>query len=269
MHGRAPANISLRSLAAGSQESGARSQKNGNGFAAEAAPTMAVGFVFLPRFQAEVEARLLHPTERPIAVHHRGRVISLCEAAEEAGLKVGIRLPQAQAVCPKAEFVPLVEDRYEPFWKEVLDICVAHFGYVEPREAGEAFFDLNGLKRPEEALTSLQQAITKQTGLTCHVGCGPSKLVAKMGRRHFPRGNRGQAPFSAEVGTGGEEARENGCLSPISEHFLDPLPVTRLWPLDAKIIEHLQALGINTIGLLRRIPLARLAALRQGGAAAA
>jgi DNA polymerase-4 len=43
------------------------------------------------------------------------------------------------------------------------------------------------------------------------------------------------------------------------QDFLDPLPVTELWPLDPKTLEQLQALGITTIGLLRCIPYARLA----------
>jgi DNA polymerase-4 len=250
MHGRAPAAGNRLQVTGCREQQWAAPSPSAVPVTSHPSPVTSIGFISLPRFQAEVEAKLLHPTERPIAIHHRGRVISLCQAAEEAGLKVGMRLPQAQAVCPEAEFVPLVEDRYQPFWREVLDICVAHFGCVEPREAGEAFVDLTGLKRPEEALTSLQQAITEQTGLTCQTSCGPSKLVAKMGRRHFPE-EQAQHPASMEEGK---------CLRPIFvEHFLDPLPVTCLWPLDAKTIEHLQALGINTIGLLRRIPLVRLA----------
>jgi len=225
---------------AGSQDSGAGSQENGNGLAAEAAPTTAVGFVFLPRFQAEVEARLLGLEGRPIVVHQRGRLVSLSEAAEKLGLKGGMRLAQAQAICPHAEFIPLVEDRYQPFWKAVLDLCVAHTGNVEPREPGEVFVNLADLKQPEEALACLQQAVEARTGLTCWIGCGPSKLVARI---------------VGKLGTGTNFRRE---LVPVPD-FLDPLPITELWTLDPKTIEHLQALGITTIGLLRRIPPARLA----------
>ena len=220
MYGRAPANINLRSLTAGDggQVTGDR----------EPQPVTTIGFILLPRLQAEIEAKLLGLPNHAIVIHHRGRVLSLSDAGEKAGLKVGMRLTQAQAVCPAAEFITLVEDRYQPFWKEVLDLCVAHFGCVEPREPGEVFVDLTGLKQPEEALASLQHAIEERLGLTCRAACGPSKLVAKL---------RTGADFAC----------------------LDSLPITQLWNLDPKTTEHLQALGITTIGLLRRIPPARLA----------
>ncbi|MBM3497538.1 MAG: hypothetical protein FJX74_02600 [Armatimonadetes bacterium] len=207
--------------------------------------TSTVGFIHLPRFQAEVEAKLLDKARVPLAIHQRGRIISVCESGEAAGLQIGMRLHQAQAVCPSAEFVPLVIDRYEPFWREVLDLCVAHLGSVEPGEPGEVFVDLAGLKRPEEALAPLQVAVETRTGLTCRTACGPSKFVAKLGTgTHF-----------------GHDVRQKWVPVPnfALQDFLDPLPITELWPLDPKTLQQLQALGIPTIGLLRRIPLDRLA----------
>jgi len=231
MYGRAPANISLRSLTVGDRE-----QVTGD---RERQTAITTGFLLLPRFQAEVEAKLLGIPKQALVIHHRGRVKSLSEASEKAGLKVGIRLAQAQAICPEAQFIPLVEDRYQPFWKEVLDLCVTHFGDVEPREPGEVFFDLAGLKQPEEALAVVQHAIEKRFGFTCRGACGPSKLIAKLGtgpnfRDDVPRK-----------------------LGPVPN--FDVLPITELWTLDPKTLEHLQALGITTIGLLRSIPRARLA----------
>lgn len=220
-----------------------------------------VGFVWLPRFQAEVEAKRLSRKEQPIVVHYRGRIVSLCERAEAAGLRIGMRLSQAHALLlsgnsteprgytadqgdeksaateqrrPTVEFITFVEERYRPFWEEVLDLCVAHLGSVEPCQPGEVFVNLTGLTHPDEALVNLQQAIVEKTGFTCLTAWGPSKLVARL-----------------------------GVTSPIDltdlSRSLDPLPITRLWPLNAKTIEHLQALGITTIGLLRRIDTVRLA----------
>jgi len=74
-------------------------------------------------------------------------------------------------------------------------------------------------------------------GFTCHVGAGSSKLVARIAALEQP----------GTVVGGGEEAR-----------FLAPLPVSRLWVLDDGAIEHLQALGIHTIGLLQQTPLTHL-----------
>jgi DNA polymerase-4 len=238
MYGRAPANINLRSLTAGD-----RGQVTGD---REQQAVITTGCLLLPRFQAEVEAKLLGTPQQALVIHHRGRVKSLSEAGEKAGLKVGMRLAQAQAICPEAEFIALVEDRYQPFWREVLDLCVAHFGGVEPREPGEVFVDLTGLKQPEEALAVVQRAIEERLGFTCRAACGPSKLVAKLGTGKLVTG-------TYRPGLG---------LVPVTNlpvPNLDPLPITELWTLDPKTTEHLQALGITTIGLLRSIPRARLA----------
>lgn len=199
---------------------------------------MAVGFLFLPRFCAEVEARLLGLDEQPVAVYHRDKITSLSLSAQEAQLRQGMPLTQARAICPEVEFIPFEEDRYQKDWRKTLDICATHMSTVEPVELGEVFVDLSGLKQPSPALADLQRTVKGRTRFTCLPGCGPSKLVARIAAQAQP----GKTVTS-------EEATD----------FLAPLPTSLLWSLDPKILEHLRTLGITTIGLLQKLSVSRLA----------
>jgi nucleotidyltransferase/DNA polymerase involved in DNA repair len=180
--------------------------------------SLVVGCILLPRFCAEVEDRalgispfvILSGAERReesrhspvIAVHHRGRLLSISPQAEEAGLSVGMRLREAQAVCPEAEFTPFVEEHYHEPWHEVLDVCAAYSSTVEPVCLGEVFFELpdpseqvgapgggcltndvilNGAKRSEES------AVCR--GFSCGAnGRGNSRFFASL--RMTPLGRR-------------------------------------------------------------------------------
>jgi DNA polymerase IV len=192
---------------------------------------VAIGFVWLARFAAEVEAQDIR---QPVAVHRRGKIVSLTEPAEAVGLKVGIRLREAQAVGHEVKFVPFDEDHYTLPWRQVLDTCALHASVIEPVALGEAY-----LKNRTEVVFDKAQSsgicrILPPSYSSGRIGEGPSKLVARI---------------AAEVAPGRTVAQEEAAS------FLAPLSVSHL----GKWAEHLQALGITTIGLLQKMPVARLA----------
>ena len=81
-----------------------------------------------------------------------------------------------------------------------------------------------------------------ELGLPCSVGASAVKFVAKVASDlEKPRG-------FVVVPAGGEVA------------FLDPLPVSRLWGVGAKAEAKLHALGVRTVGDVRRLPADVLAA---------
>ena len=217
---------------------------------------MAVGFVFLARFLAEVRSgpstngpKLgTRNSEPAVAVHRRGKIVSLSRAAEQAGLKVGMRLREAQAVAPEVEFVPFSEDHYQAPWRRVLDLCARHVSCLEPVALGEAFLELPELRSwdPAPALAEVQQAIERETHFTCLVGGGPSKLVARI---------------AAEVAPGRVVRPEEAAS------FLAPLPTGKIGTEPFLEVEkglrpyfsHLEDLGLTTLGLVQRISATRLA----------
>ena len=130
-HGRPPAfRVDLR-RETGRQDSGFRIQDSVGRQRQDDDGTATVGCLLLPRFHAEVEAEKLELHGEPLAVHHRGRLLSASVEAEDMGLRIGMRLTQARAVCFVAEYVAYIEDRYEPHWKRVLDICKDHVKTIE------------------------------------------------------------------------------------------------------------------------------------------
>jgi DNA polymerase-4 len=147
-------------------------------------------------------------------------------------------LGQAYAVSPDAEFLPYDEDTYRSAQERVLKVCAAHVPAIEPLCLHEIFLDLAGAGRPSEVTATIADSVRGQAGFTCQVGAGAGKLVARIAALQQP----------GAVVPIGQEAR-----------FLAPLPLSRLWLLDDDDIEHLQALGITTIGLLQGLPRAHLA----------
>ncbi len=61
-----------------------------------------------------------------------------------------------------------------------MDIVRTHVERVEVVGLDEAYLDLSGLFSPRAAMRRLVAEIRDQTELTCSVGIGPNKLVAKV-----------------------------------------------------------------------------------------
>jgi DNA polymerase IV len=55
-----------------------------------------------------------------------------------------------------------------------------HVDRVQVVGLDEAYLDLTPLERPKPAARRIKQAVRERTGLTCSIGIGPNKLVAKV-----------------------------------------------------------------------------------------
>src|SRR5204862_6554962 len=64
--------------------------------------------------------------------------------------------------------------------REVMAVLREHVDLVEVVGLDEAYLDLTGIERPRAAARRVKAAVKERTGLTCSIGIGPSKLVAKM-----------------------------------------------------------------------------------------
>lgn len=197
-----------------------------------------VGFLCLPRLAAEMEAQDRDLAGTPVVVHRQGRILSLTAEAEGELITPGMKLTQARALCPTVEAFPFVEGRYEALWHRALRACIAHVSMVEPAGLGEAFLDLAGPVTPAVALREIAEDVRQATECSVEMGAGPSKLIAKIVSRKAP----------------GEAISADGAA-----RFLKPLAVKWLWPLDDRVLEHLQALGLSRVGDLQRVPHLRLA----------
>src|SRR5881398_3521961 len=87
---------------------------------------------------------------------------------------------RARRLCPDAVFVPPDFELYRARSREVMSVLHEHVDRVEVVGLDEAYLDLSGLDRPRAAARRVKAAVAEATGLTCSIGIGPNKLVAKM-----------------------------------------------------------------------------------------
>jgi DNA polymerase-4 len=207
---------------------------------------------------------------RPVIIQARGRVFALSPEAEEAGLSRGMSMGQAYAICPQADPLPYDEDLYRTAQKRVLDICATYISVIEPLSMHEVFLDLAGAGDPARVMVEIAEAVMSQVGFTCQAGAASSKLVARIAALKCEPGPiKQQSRPGAQGGTQLREKSRSAAgappWSPVvvpkgrEAPFIAPLPLSQLWPLDEEIVEHLEALGITTIGLLQQIPAGHLA----------
>jgi DNA polymerase-4 len=135
-------------------------------------------------FYVSIELRR-HPELRgkPVVVSGTGpRAVVTTASYEARRFGVGSAMPASRArrLCPDAVFLPPDFTIYRAASKQVMDIVRAHVERVEIVGLDEAYLDVAGLFSPRAAMRRLLTEIKSETELTCSVGLGPNKLVAKV-----------------------------------------------------------------------------------------
>jgi DNA polymerase-4 len=135
-------------------------------------------------FYVSVEL-LRHPElrGRPVVVAGGGpRAVVTTASYEARRYGVGSAMPAAQArrLCPQAVFLPPDFATYREVSARVMALVRSHVERVEVVGLDEAYLDLDGLYSPRAAMRRLVTEIRELTQLTCSVGIGPNKLVAKV-----------------------------------------------------------------------------------------
>src|SRR5919112_2262458 len=87
---------------------------------------------------------------------------------------------RARRLCPDAIFVAPDFEHYRARSRDVMAVLRSHVERVEVVGLDEAYLDLSGLDRYRSAARRVKDAVRAETGLTCSVGLGPNKLVAKV-----------------------------------------------------------------------------------------
>jgi DNA polymerase-4 len=135
-------------------------------------------------FYVSIELRR-HPELRgvPVVVAGSGpRAVVTTASYEARKYGVGSAMPASRArrLCPQAVVLPPDFTTYREASREVMEIVRAHVERVEVVGLDEAYLDLVGLFSPRSAMRRLITEIKTATELTCSVGIGPNKLVAKV-----------------------------------------------------------------------------------------
>lgn len=171
------------------------------------------------------------------------RVIAGNRLARSAGIKPGLTLPQARALCPKLVARSRDEECENAAREALLEVAERFSPRVEDAGEGTAFLDINGIERhfrsesPELDLGRSLIAAAEAEGLPARVGIASSKLASRIAAG---------LPDSPVVVPAGQEA-----------DFLAPLPLTRLSP-EVGLAETLERWGVRSIGDFARLPQARV-----------
>jgi DNA polymerase-4 len=128
---------------------------------------------------------LRHPDLRgkPVVVAGSGPRAVVTTASYEARRHgVGSAMPAARArrLCPEAIFLPPDFAVYRETSRRLMEMVRSHVEKVEVVGLDEAYLDLAGLHSPRAAMRRLVVDIERSMRLSCSVGIGPNKLVAKV-----------------------------------------------------------------------------------------
>ena len=119
----------------------------------------------------------------PVIVAGTGpRSVVTTASYEARRFGVGSAVPAAWArrVCPQGVFLEPDFAYYREASAEVMALVRAAADTVEVVGLDEAYLDLTLIDRPAEAMSGLRDQIKAATSLSCSVGIGPNKLVAKV-----------------------------------------------------------------------------------------
>jgi DNA polymerase IV len=179
----------------------------------------------------------------PVVVAGSGPRAVVTTASYEArrfGVFSATPAERARRLCPDAIFVPPDFELYRARSQEVMAVLRKHVERVEVVGLDEAYLDLTGLERYRSAARRVKEAVRAATGLTCSVGLGPNKLVAKVA-------SDAEKPDGFVELTAGEARERFAGASPGLVPGIGPKTVARL-----------EQLGITTLAALGATPDARL-----------
>ncbi|MCH4053824.1 MAG: DNA polymerase IV [Atopobiaceae bacterium] len=200
----------------------------------------AIGLLDLDAFFASVEM-LDHPEWRgkPVIVGgssgKRGVVSTASYEARRYGVHSAMPSAEAERLCPDAIWVRGNYQRYREVSDQVMALIGDETPLVEQVSIDEAFFDVSPGRFSRESPVGICRRLQERVaalGVTCSIGLGTSKTVAKIASdMDKPRGLTVVLP--------GSEAE-----------FLAPLPVRKMSGIGHSTEARLAKLGIRTLGQL-------------------
>jgi DNA polymerase-4 len=167
----------------------------------------------------------------------RGVVSTASYEARRFGIHSAMPLRTAYRLCPDAVYLPVDFDTYASISRRIKSILATFSPVWEESGIDEAFVDISHRdEAPERLAAAIKERIKAETGLTCSIGIGPNKLLAKMAS-------------DLEKPDGFTVLTESDIKARIW-----PLPTRELSGVGPKTEARLTVLGIKTIGALAAVP---------------
>ncbi|PFG16983.1 DNA polymerase-4 [Propionicimonas paludicola] len=208
---------------------------------ADEQPTAPILHVDMDAFYAAVAQR-----DRPelaevpmwVGGAERGVVLSANYRARAFGVRGGMSVVAARRLCPQGVGVPGDFGSYTEASSEVREILQTFSAKVQMASIDEAYLELPSGPRavpPAEVGARIRAIIFDELKLTCSVGIGPNRLVAKMAANAAKPDGLREVDADEVIG------------------FLHPLPVEALVGVGESAATKLHRLGVVTIGDLAQL----------------
>jgi DNA polymerase IV (archaeal DinB-like DNA polymerase) len=173
-----------------------------------------------------------------------GAVAACNYLAREKGIRSGMPCSKAKKLASDGAFLPARKKHYQTVSDSIMEV-LDEFGEFEKVSVDEAYIDITekiiGGMPVTDIICRIKEKIMGKENLTCSVGAGSNKLIAKMASRqrkpdgHFIVPEGGQAKFLGDKG------------------------ILELHGVGEKTAAKLRLMGVKTIGELTRIGLDELA----------
>ncbi|HEV2390627.1 MAG TPA: DNA polymerase IV [Nitrososphaerales archaeon] len=214
-----------------------------------------VGHLDLDYFYAQVE-EVENPSlkDKPVLVcvfsgrtDESGVVSTSNYKAREYGVKSGMPIALAKRRLHGVDgaFIRMDHEKYQAYSDRVMETLRSRVDVLEQAGIDEAFFDVTKKTGGDYAAATalaleLKDNIFREEKLTCSVGIGPNKVVAKIAS-DLKKPNGLTVVRTNEV-----------------QAFLSPLPIDRIYGIGPKTTKLLEENGITTIPDLANAPTERL-----------
>jgi DNA polymerase IV (DinB-like DNA polymerase) len=176
----------------------------------------------------------------------KGRgVVSTCSyEAREYGIHSAMPVSQAYKLCPDASFLPVNIRLYVKVSDNVMEIMKGFAEKFQQYSVDEAFLvpgpDINNFEEAALCALRIKDEIKRQERITCSVGVGPNKLIAKIASKF-------QKPDGITI------------VRPEAVHdFIFPLNVAKIPGIGEKTTEALKLMGITKVEQLANCDIRRL-----------
>jgi DNA polymerase IV (DinB-like DNA polymerase) len=169
----------------------------------------------------------------------RGVVSSASYEARRFGIRSAMPISKAWRLCPHCVFLRPHFDIYIKASNSIMGILRSHADKFEQAGIDEAYLDIsnrvNDIEEAEKFAAELMEEVFDKENLTCSIGVGTNKMVAKIASDY-------KKPYGLTV-VKDEDVKE----------FLLPLKVRRLPGVGPKTEGRLKEMGVETIGDLAAV----------------
>lgn len=176
----------------------------------------------------------------------RGVVSTANYKAREYGIRSALPISKAwrfseeanRRGLPPAVFLPGDFEKYARISAEIMEIIREYSPLVEEASVDEAYFDLTSagsFEKSEKICRQIKKEIKEKERLTCSIGIGPNKLIAKIA-----------SDFKKPDGLTVVEEKD-------AEQFLETLPIRKIPGIGPKTEMVFNKIGVKTVSDLKKI----------------